>query len=164
MGDCLDRARCSPKPEECGVVLGLENHWGLGGLPKECCESSRRSGRPGWGSRSIPATSSNDPYEQMRKMLDSKVPIALVQAKTYLGGGRWYYLISITAGLRGCCGNAAIWAGSPWSSREINDPKTGRARQSGLAQKALLVRGHQVSGGGASANSQNASRASSSAS
>ena len=31
-------------------------------------------------------------YEQMEQMAASKVPIALVQAKTYFGGGRWYEL------------------------------------------------------------------------
>ena len=32
------------------------------------------------------------PYEQMGRMASSPVPIALVQAKTYYGGGRWYTL------------------------------------------------------------------------
>jgi hypothetical protein len=27
------------------------------------------------------------PYKQMRRMMDSKVPVGLVQAKTYFGGG-----------------------------------------------------------------------------
>ena len=31
-------------------------------------------------------------YGQMESMASSKVPIALVQAKTYFGGGRWYAL------------------------------------------------------------------------
>ena len=31
-------------------------------------------------------------YEQMEKMASSSVPLALVQAKTYYGGGRWYAL------------------------------------------------------------------------
>ena len=35
-------------------------------------------------------------YEQMEAMASSKVPIALVQAKTYFGGGRWYGWIWIT--------------------------------------------------------------------
>ena len=33
-----------------------------------------------------------DSYEQMEQMASSPVPIALVQAKTYFGGGRWYAL------------------------------------------------------------------------
>ena len=33
-----------------------------------------------------------DSYEQMEQMASSTVPIALVQAKTYFGGGRWYAL------------------------------------------------------------------------
>src|SRR5262249_17283793 len=32
------------------------------------------------------------PYEQMEQMASSPVPITLVQAKTYFGGGRWYTL------------------------------------------------------------------------
>jgi sugar phosphate isomerase/epimerase len=31
-------------------------------------------------------------YEQMERMASSSVPLALVQAKTYYGGGRWYAL------------------------------------------------------------------------
>ncbi len=33
-----------------------------------------------------------DSYRQMEQMAASTVPIALVQAKTYFGGGRWYSL------------------------------------------------------------------------
>ena len=34
-----------------------------------------------------------DPYEQMESLAASDVPISLVQAKTYYGGGRWYALV-----------------------------------------------------------------------
>jgi L-ribulose-5-phosphate 3-epimerase len=33
-----------------------------------------------------------DSYPQMEQMASSSVPLALVQAKTYYGGGRWYAL------------------------------------------------------------------------
>ena len=29
------------------------------------------------------------PYEQLGRMAASEIPIALVQAKSYFGGGRW---------------------------------------------------------------------------
>jgi hypothetical protein len=38
-----------PRAEACGVILGLKNHWGRAGPPKECCGSLRRSGLPGCG-------------------------------------------------------------------------------------------------------------------
>lgn len=33
-----------------------------------------------------------DSYAGMERMASSQVPLALVQAKTYFGGGRWYSL------------------------------------------------------------------------
>jgi sugar phosphate isomerase/epimerase len=85
--DCL--GECSKKAEECGVTLGLENHWGLGLTPEGVL-------------RIVSAVNSNylkctsdtgcfleDPYDRLEQMADDTV---LIQAKTYFGGGKWYTL------------------------------------------------------------------------
>jgi sugar phosphate isomerase/epimerase len=78
------------KAEECGVVLGLENHWGLGRTAEGVLRIVETIQSPWLGMTLDTGNSLEQPYEQMRKMMESKVPIALVQAKTYFGGGRWY--------------------------------------------------------------------------
>jgi len=81
-----------PKAEECGVVLGLENHWGLGRTAEGVLRIVEEIRSP-WLAMTLDTGNFLErPYEQMGRMLSSTVPIALVQAKTYFGGGRWYSL------------------------------------------------------------------------
>jgi sugar phosphate isomerase/epimerase len=80
------------KAEECGVVLGLENHWGLGRTAEGVLRIVETIQSPWLGMTLDTGNFLERPYEQMSKMMESKVPIALVQAKTYFGGGRWYTL------------------------------------------------------------------------
>jgi L-ribulose-5-phosphate 3-epimerase len=84
--------RLLPRAEECGVVLGLENHWGLGRTADGVLRIVETIGSP-WLQMTLDTGNFlENSYEQMEKMAASKVPIALVQAKTYYGGGRWYAL------------------------------------------------------------------------
>lgn len=81
-----------PKAEECGVVLGLENHWGLGRTAEGVLRIVETIKSP-WLQMTLDTGNFLErPYEQMEQMAASDVPIALVQAKTYFGGGRWYAL------------------------------------------------------------------------
>jgi L-ribulose-5-phosphate 3-epimerase len=81
-----------PRAEECGVVLGLENHWGLGRTASGVLRIVEAINSP-WLQMTLDTGNFLErPYEQMEAMATSKVPIALVQAKTYFGGGRWYEL------------------------------------------------------------------------
>lgn len=81
-----------PRAEECGVVLGLENHWGLGRTAEGVLRIVESINSP-WLQMTLDTGNFLDrSYEQMEIMSASKVPIALVQAKTYFGGGRWYEL------------------------------------------------------------------------
>ncbi len=81
-----------PRAEECGVVLGLENHWGLGRTAEGVLRIVEAIKSP-WLQMTLDTGNFLDrPYEQMERMAASKVPITLVQAKTYFGGGRWYEL------------------------------------------------------------------------
>ena len=81
-----------PRAEECGVVLGLENHWGLGRTAEGVLHIVEAIKSP-WLQMTLDTGNFLErPYEQMEAMSSSPVRIALVQAKTYFGGGRWYEL------------------------------------------------------------------------
>ncbi|RLD30078.1 MAG: sugar phosphate isomerase/epimerase, partial [Bacteroidetes bacterium] len=81
--------KCIPKAKECGVVLGLENHWGLGRTAEGVLRIVNEINSP-W--LQITADTGNfleDQYNQL-EMLAPKT--FLIQAKTYFGGGKWYTL------------------------------------------------------------------------
>ncbi len=78
-----------PMAEEYGVVLGLENHWGLGRTAKGVMRIVNDIDSP-W--LQVTADTGNffeDKYEQFDMLAEKAV---LVQAKTYYGGGNWYTL------------------------------------------------------------------------
>jgi L-ribulose-5-phosphate 3-epimerase len=81
-----------PRAEACGVVLGLENHWGLGRTAAGVLRIVESIKSPWLQTTLDTGNFLENSYEQMEKMAASPVPIALVQAKTYYGGGRWYAL------------------------------------------------------------------------
>lgn len=81
--------KCIPKAKECGVVLGLENHWGLGRTAEGVLRIVNEINSP-W--LQVTADTGNfleDQYHQL-EMLAPKT--FLIQAKTYFGGGKWYTL------------------------------------------------------------------------
>jgi sugar phosphate isomerase/epimerase len=80
---------CLKRAEELGVVLALENHWGLSGTPEGMLRLLKAIDSP-W-LRLLPDTGNflEDPYDKLAKVF----PYACyVQAKTYFGGGEWYTL------------------------------------------------------------------------
>ena len=81
-----------PRAEASGVVLGLENHWGLGRTAAGVLRIVEAIKSP-WLQMTLDTGNFlENSYAQMEQMASSTVPIALVQAKTYYGGGRWYAL------------------------------------------------------------------------
>ena len=85
--DCLEQLL--PMAEEYGVVLGLENHWGLGRTAAGVMRIVNEIDSP-W--LQVTADTGNffeDKYEQFDAIAGKAV---LVQAKTYYGGGNWYTL------------------------------------------------------------------------
>ena len=78
--------RCLPKAEECGVMLALENHWGLARLPEGQLRILNSIKSP-W----LVDTGNflEDPYDKLKMIAPKTV---YVQAKTYYGGGEWYTL------------------------------------------------------------------------
>ncbi len=81
--------QCLPKAEECGVVLGLENHWGLGRTAAGVNRVVDAIKSP-WLQITL---DTGNFLEEMYEQMDAIAPRAvLVQAKTYDGGGTWYTL------------------------------------------------------------------------
>jgi len=81
--------KCLPKAEECGVVLGLENHWGLGRTAEGVLRIVDELNSP-W--LQVTADTGNFLEEQYRQLELLAPRTFLVQAKTYFGGGKWYTL------------------------------------------------------------------------
>lgn len=78
-----------PTAEKCGVVLGLENHWGLGRTAEGVIRIVKDINSP-W--LQITADTGNfldRQYEQLEMLAPQTY---LIQAKTYYGGGKWYTL------------------------------------------------------------------------
>ena len=80
---------CLPTAEKCGVVLGLENHWGLGLTPEGIMRIVNAVDSPWLQVTTDTGNFLEDPYERLEKLAPHTV---LVQAKTYYGGGQWYTL------------------------------------------------------------------------
>ena len=75
--------------EKAGVVLGLENHWGLGLTPEGVLRIVDTINSPWLKVTLDTGNFLEDPYERLSKLSAKTV---LLQAKTYYGGGRWYTL------------------------------------------------------------------------
>jgi sugar phosphate isomerase/epimerase len=78
-----------PVAEKCGVVMGLENHWGLGLTPEGVLRIVRTLKSPWLKVTLDTGNFLEDPYTKLEQLADDTV---LVQAKTYFGGGTWYTL------------------------------------------------------------------------
>jgi len=81
--------QCLPVAEKCGVVLGLENHWGLGRTAEGVLRIVNEVNSPWLQITSDTGNFLERQYEQLEMMAPQTF---LVQAKTYFGGGKWYTL------------------------------------------------------------------------
>lgn len=87
---CIDGIeRCLPKAEDCGVVLALENHWGLARTPEGLLRILGSIKSPWLGALMDTGNFLEEPYEKLKAIAPKTV---YVQAKTYFGGGEWYTL------------------------------------------------------------------------
>jgi sugar phosphate isomerase/epimerase len=87
---CIDAIqRCLPKAEECGVILALENHWGLARTPEGLLRIINAIPSPWLGVLMDTGNFLEDPYVKLKQIAAKTV---FVQAKTYFGGGEWYTL------------------------------------------------------------------------
>ena len=96
-----------PEAEKRGVIMGLENHWGLGVTP-EGIKRVVNAVDSEWLQVTLDTGNFlEDPYARLAQLAPRTV---LIQCKTYFGGGRWYTLeldydriadIMKTAGFKG---------------------------------------------------------------
>ena len=78
-----------PTAEKCGVVLGLENHWGLGLTPEGVMRIVNAVDSPWLQVTLDTGNFLENPYEKLEQLAPKTV---FLQAKTYYGGGQWYEL------------------------------------------------------------------------
>ena len=87
---CVDAIeQCLPKAAEHGVILALENHWGLTRTPEGLLRVLNAIDSPWLGGLMDTGNFLEDPYPKLEMIAPKTV---FVQAKTYFGGGEWYTL------------------------------------------------------------------------
>jgi sugar phosphate isomerase/epimerase len=87
---CIDSIReCLPAAEKAGVILDLENHWGLTTRTEALLRIHQAVNSPWLGINLDIGNFPVDPYPEIEKI----APHAnIVHFKTYYGGGVWYTL------------------------------------------------------------------------
>ncbi|RLE89729.1 MAG: sugar phosphate isomerase/epimerase [Thermoprotei archaeon] len=85
--DCI--YTCLDSAEDYGVILGLENHWGLTTNAKTMLKILERVHSKWFGVVMDTGNFISDTYTQLRMIAPYTV---MVHAKTYFGGGVWYTL------------------------------------------------------------------------
>jgi sugar phosphate isomerase/epimerase len=87
---CIDGIRaCLPAAERAGVLLALENHWGLTTRTDHLLRIYKDVNSPWLGINLDTGNFPGDPYPEIEKLAPHA---SIVQAKTYYGGGEWYTL------------------------------------------------------------------------
>jgi len=81
--------KCLPIAEKCGVVMALENHWGLGRTPEGILRIVNAIDSPWLGVLADTGNFLENPYDKIEMIAPKTV---FMQAKTYYGGGLWYTL------------------------------------------------------------------------
>ena len=85
--DCIQQ--CLPAAEEYGVLLALENHWGLCSTPEGMLRIKKAIDSPWLGLLMDTGNFLENPYSKLEMIAPYT---SFVQAKTYYGGGEWYSL------------------------------------------------------------------------
>jgi sugar phosphate isomerase/epimerase len=80
---------CLPTAEKLGVMLALENHWGLTTRPENLLAIYDKVRSPWLGVNLDTGNFPGEPYAGLEQLAKQAV---IVQAKTYHGGGEWYTL------------------------------------------------------------------------
>ena len=87
---CIDSIQeCIPHAEKTGVMMALENHWGLTTKVENVIEIYKKVNSPWLGVNLDTGNYPTDPYPEIEKLAPHAT---IVQCKTYYGGGVWYSL------------------------------------------------------------------------
>lgn len=81
--------KCLPAAEKSGVILALENHWGLARTPEGVLRIVNAIDSDWLSVLMDTGNFLEDPYDKLAQLAPKAV---MVQAKTYFGGGVWYTL------------------------------------------------------------------------
>ena len=81
--------QCLATAEKCGIVMGLENHWGLGRTPEGVMRIVNAVDSPWLQVLLDTGNFLENPYDKIEMCAPKTV---FMQAKTYYGGGTWYTL------------------------------------------------------------------------
>lgn len=81
--------KCLPTAEQCGVVLALENHWGIAGTPEGMLRIKKEVNSEWLKFLVDTGNFLEEPYDKISQVLPDA---AFISAKTYNGGGTWYTL------------------------------------------------------------------------
>jgi len=81
--------KCLPKAKQSGVILGLENHWGLARTPQGLLRIVNAVDSPWLKILLDTGNFLEDPYDKLEQCAPQTV---FMHAKMYYGGGLWYTL------------------------------------------------------------------------
>jgi sugar phosphate isomerase/epimerase len=81
--------KCLPIAEKCGVIIGLENHWGLARTPEGLIRITKAIDSVWLKVLLDTGNFLEDPYDKLETCAPHTV---YMHAKTYYGGGIWYTL------------------------------------------------------------------------
>lgn len=130
--------QCLPKAAEHGVILALENHWGLTRTPEGLLRIVEAIDSPWLGVLMDTGNFLEDPYPKLEMIAPKTV---FVQAKTYHGSGEWYTLDldyeRIARILRGV--NYRGYISLEFEGKE--DPDTGVAKSLEMLRNAFGIPG-----------------------
>ncbi len=104
---------CLPTAEKEGVMLALENHWGLTTRPQNLLRIYNAVRSPWLGINLDTGNFPGEPYAGIELLAPHAV---IVQAKTYYGGGEWYTLDLDYARIASILGKAGF---AGWVSLEM---------------------------------------------
>jgi sugar phosphate isomerase/epimerase len=134
---CIDSIeQLLPKAAELGVLLALENHWGLARTPEGLLRILDAVKSPWLGALMDTGNFLEDPYPKLEMIAPRTV---FVQAKTYYGGGEWYTLDLDYPRIAGILAKAGFhgWVALEFEGKE--NPDTAVPRSLDLLRKAFTT-------------------------
>ena len=131
--------QCLPQAEQAGVIMGLENHWGLGRSAAGVLRIVESINSPWLKVTLDTGNFLEDMYDQMRTLAPHAV---LIQAKTYFGGGEWYSLDIDYAQVNQILNRARYQGYVSLEFEGKENPATGVPRSLELLRKHLLRPAH----------------------
>jgi sugar phosphate isomerase/epimerase len=126
--------QCIGQAQQCGVTMGLENHWGLGRTADGVMRVVDAVNSPWLQVTLDTGNFLENMYEQMERLAPHAV---LIQAKTYFGGGEWYTLEIDYARVKRILRDADYRGYVSLEFEGKEDPETGVPKSLDLLRRSL---------------------------